>query len=204
MQTLRTAHPRDTMARTHQIAHHTVSRARARFLQLVARAVTVVLLATMALTSVGAGGAEALTTANQGSHGYYSFQRVGGQTVYSSSFGPQPGLRINGPYVTRSAASASTQAVLFQAVVEQQYPDGRWVKVWDSGWRSTTLAPGQAGYLANLYVPLGSGIFRVQEFLVWKDAWGRNLGGVGASYDASGDYYCSIVSCSVGRGFIRV
>jgi hypothetical protein len=120
------------------------------------------------------------------------------------SYGAISGLRIAGPYVTRSTASSSTQTVWFQAVVERQYPDGRWVTVWDSGLRGTTLVAGQARYLPDLYAPLGPGTYRVKEFLYWQDAWYRNLGAVGAQYDASGDYYCSIAACSVGRGFIRL
>lgn len=173
--------------RAHRTLHRTV------------RAFAVLLVALLGVGAVGAGQADAMTATRGGSYGGYSFSRVGGQYVS----GGLSGLRIQGPYVTRSNAAAGNQTVWFQATVEQYY-GGRWVTVWNSGLRGTTLVPGQSRYLPNMYAPVGRGHFRVKEFLYWQNSAYRNLGYAAAQYDNARDYYCSIARCAVRPGYITL
>lgn len=168
-----------------------------------ARLVAGVLVAAAALSAVGGSDADALTTLRGGSPGGVSFNKVQGQYVTTTRFGTMPGLRISGPLVTRSPASAGTQMVWFQATVEQYY-DGRWVTVWSSGMRGYSLEPGASRLIDAVFAQVGSGYFRVHEQVYWRDAWNRSLGYYGAAFDTSADYRCGIAACGVGPGYIWI
>lgn len=170
--------------------------------------VLVTVLATLAMVlGVGVSNASAATWGGAGYYGGVTNYQANAQYVYGwqgNIYTSQPGLAVNGPYVTRSAGSAGQQVVKYAVQVSQWNGTG-WVPRNTAWWSSFTLNAGQAGAtLSNNYYQLGRGTYAVTFSLVWYDAAsGRALGSKTFSYTSASDYSCSI-ACTRGAGWVSI
>lgn len=159
-------------------------------------------LALATLVGLGTSQASAYTYESTGTRGGITPYQVVGQQVTTSSNGyltRLPGIKIQGPYVTRDPSMAGYQIVLHKVDVFQwNYSTRAWVYL---GQRLNTrrydFPVGSGGrYLDTLYLQLGSGTFKVEQTIAWP------RGGIYLNYNQRGDYACAIAACNASNGYI--
>ncbi len=117
-----------------------------------------------------------------------------------------PALTVTGPVVGRSAATTGAQTVEYRYAIYQWSGSG-WVNAYNS---MTFVQAIPAGYSAAAFEPSVvrtapvATAYRVTFSVTWKDAYGRFLGARNFDYAHAGDYRCTVASCTVGSGWVRI
>jgi len=175
--------------------------------QTLRRSVLAFLVSIVAMIGLGTTQASAYTwTQTSTARGTVAGQVVTGMNVGYTRYGSYnvlPGIKVNGPYVTRNSRDAGTQTAAWAVEVYQwNRTTQSWMYLGDRGYLSGvyTLAPGTGGtYLPAVYLPLGSGTYRVEVSVAWNGAYTN--GAVRMVYNGW-DYNCAIAACAANNGHI--
>ncbi|HET7398903.1 MAG TPA: hypothetical protein VFJ94_10315 [Intrasporangium sp.] len=173
--------------------------------RIVGRLLTAAVLALSLAFGAGATQASAYTWTQSGYwRGGFQGQQVQGQYVAVANNGiitRFPGIKVPGPWITRSNATAGTQTLVYVVNVYQWSSNG-WLYHGDKTRTLYYTLPSGSGarYLDTQYIQTGSGTWRVVLGLAWS--WNGGTAAVKMDYNQPGDYSCLIAACNARNGYL--